>query len=462
MIHVRIEPSFDAWREAARPLLLARVPPQEVVFDDGSASSSLFAGDLRAVPHAEEARSVRLPKRYVELARHAAHHSDGERWSVLYRVAFRISGGEQRLLDLDTDRDTAALLRLEREVRRDLHHMHAFVRFRLVDGRYVAWYRPEHSIEPLAAPFFRERFASMQWSILTPRISMHWNGTELQFTPGLPRSSAPTDDALETFWRTYYASTFNPARTNLTAMRADMPSRVWSMLPELVEVPRLVAAATQRVGTMVAAQRAAPSAAPFVPRNASLRELSAAARSCEGCELYAPATQTVFGEGPPHASLVLVGEQPGDREDLEGRPFAGPSGELLDRALQLASIDRDSVYVTNAVKHFAFNERGKQRIHRTPKWIEVTACRPWLNAELSLLAPRLIVTLGATATRALLGPNVRVTSELGRIHSTRDGWNVLPTIHPAAILRAQDQHASEELFASLVATLRQAREEMEN
>lgn len=456
MITLRIAPSFVAWRDAVRPLLAARVPPAEVAFDDGTSSALLWNAADREQPAPTADAPVRLSKRYLDVARHAAHHSDPRRWSILYRVAYRISGGEARLLDLATDGDVSALLRLEREVRRDLHHMHAFVRFRLIDGRYVAWYNPAHPIEPLAEPFFRERFASMQWSILTPRASMHWDGTALHVSGGVPRSEAPGDDELEALWRTYYASTFNPARTNLTAMRADMPSRVWPMLPELAEVPRLVAAATQRVGSMVAAQRSAPSAASFVPREATLSELRLAARSCEGCELHVRATQTIFGEGPQDAQLVLVGEQPGDQEDLQGRPFTGPSGELLDRALAMAGIERKTVYVTNAVKHFAFNERGKQRIHRTPRWIEVTACRPWLEAELRLLSPRLIVTLGATATRALLGPNIRVTEQQGEVHTTRGGWKVLPTIHPAAVLRAQDAASADKLFAAMVATLRQA------
>ena len=184
-------------------------------------------------------------------------------------------------------------------------------------------------------------------------------------------------------------------------------------------------------------------ATPFLPRRSSLASLREAASACRGCHLWRPATQTVFGEGPEGARIVLVGEQPGDREDVEGRPFVGPAGRELDRGLVTAGIDRGEVYVTNAVKHFKFEERGKRRIHQTPRQIEIKACRPWLDEELEVLAPEAVVALGATAAKALLGPSFRVSRERGRLLESELAPVVSATIHPSAILRTRGEEERE-------------------
>ncbi|GAA3433717.1 UdgX family uracil-DNA binding protein [Kutzneria kofuensis] len=195
-------------------------------------------------------------------------------------------------------------------------------------------------------------------------------------------------------------------------------------------------------------------AADYVPARGGLAALRRAAADCHGCALYKDATQTVFGEGPSDARLMLVGEQPGDREDVEGEPFVGPAGKLLDRALKEAGIDRAEVYLTNAVKHFKFTlpERGKRRIHKKPSQGEVTACRPWLQAELDRVKPELVVCLGATAASALLGSGFRLTRQRGEIVSLPDGSGIpaLATVHPSAVLRAPDR---EEAYQGLVADL---------
>jgi uracil-DNA glycosylase len=188
-----------------------------------------------------------------------------------------------------------------------------------------------------------------------------------------------------------------------------------------------------------------------------LETLRERAATCTACELHHDTTGTVFGSGPPQARLVMVGEQPGDQEDRQGAPFVGPAGQLLDRALDEAAVARDDAYVTNAVKHFNFRYRGKRRIHETPKAGHIRACRPWLDAELALVRPQVLVTLGATAGKALLGPKFRITAERGEPR----GWNdltLVPTIHPSAILRAEDEDAREEMFAGFVADLRRAGE----
>ncbi len=198
-------------------------------------------------------------------------------------------------------------------------------------------------------------------------------------------------------------------------------------------------------------------AAAYLPRTTSLRSLKRAAAGCRGCDLYEHATQTVFGEGSRGARIVLVGEQPGDREDIEGEPFVGPAGAMLQSAIEEAGIDRSGVYVTNAVKHFRFVVRGKRRIHQKPRAIEIDACRPWLDAEIAAVDPRTIVAMGATAARSLLGRPVRIGDRRGK-PLTSDGRTIFVTIHPASVLRQPDRNARRAAFARLVADLRAAGE----
>jgi len=195
-------------------------------------------------------------------------------------------------------------------------------------------------------------------------------------------------------------------------------------------------------------------AVPFVPAGASLDELRAAAARCQGCELYRHATQVVFGRGPADARIVLVGEQPGDQEDLKGAPFVGPAGEVLDRALAEVGVDRRRVYVTNAVKHFSFVERGKRRIHQTPRAPELAACRPWLEAELDLIKPAVLGALGATAARAIFGPEFRLLKQHGQFFATRWASQTIATLHPSAVLRGRDDAEQARLYAMLRDDLR--------
>lgn len=217
-------------------------------------------------------------------------------------------------------------------------------------------------------------------------------------------------------------------------------------------------AAKKTAGASQAARKY--SAAEFLPRDPAarhdLRALREAAAGCQGCPLYEHATQTVFGEGNPRAKLILVGEQPGDREDIEGKPFVGPAGLLLDHCLEEAGIDRDAVYVTNAVKHFKWEPRGKRRIHKKPSLRETAACRPWLDAEMEALEPDLIVCLGATAAQALLGASFRVTQSRGKVLPQQRKPPILATVHPSSILRAPDEEAREVARAEFVSDLREA------
>ena len=195
-------------------------------------------------------------------------------------------------------------------------------------------------------------------------------------------------------------------------------------------------------------------AAPFVPASVSLRTLSAAAHTCRGCDLYKHATQVVFGEGPKRAQVVFVGEQPGDQEDRQGEPFVGPAGALLDKALAEAGIPRAQVYVTNAVKHFKWEPRGKRRIHKKPRVSEIKACRPWLEAELRAVRPTVVVCLGATAAQSVHGPQFRLMQHRGEVLPSALAERVIATIHPSAVLRAPDAEARRAAYEMLVTDLR--------
>jgi uracil-DNA glycosylase len=193
------------------------------------------------------------------------------------------------------------------------------------------------------------------------------------------------------------------------------------------------------------------SAAPFVPDHPTLAKLRKAAAECQGCDLWKHATQTVFGEGPEHAPIMLVGEQPGDREDIEGRPFVGPAGRVLDEALAQVGLDRSQVYVTNIVKHFRWvaASRGKKRIHKKPRASQINACRPWFDAEVAVVRPQVIVCLGATAAQALLGSKFSVLRERGRLRPFSEAPWIMATVHPSSILRAPDsetRHAEMKRF----------------
>ncbi len=444
------------WREQARACLKGGLNPQHVHFIDARSGQAALDVDAGPLPAAEPGATGSVPREFLRLAETAAMFRDAERWNLLYRVLWRLMHGEAHLLEVDIDDDVRRLRLMEKAVHHDMHKMRAFVRFREVvtdqGSEYVAWHRPDHLIVAASAPFFARRFGSMRWAILTPDESAYWDLRELRLGPGVPREAAPAGDQLEELWKTYYASIFNPARANMKAMRAEMPVRHWATLPESQIINDLLRNADTRALTMV--QEQPTSAAPWIPQQRDMPALRAAAERCQGCELHAPATQTVFGEGPVTARVVMVGEQPGDQEDLAGRPFVGPAGQLLDRALQAAGVDRQAVYVTNAVKHFRFEERGKRRIHQKPTGLHISACRPWLEAELGAIRPELIVCLGATAAQSLMGRDVRIHADRGKLFDHRWAKHLLITIHPSALLRLPDPSQFDEQYSLFVRDLR--------
>ncbi len=464
---------YAEWRSAARRLLAQNVSPDRVGFRLTATSGDLFDTPPDPVATKSGPAQVRVPRDFPKLAKAVICHSDDSRFALLYRLLWRLQD-ERRLLDNAADVDVHTARRMAKAVRRETHKMKAFVRFRKAESEvgevFVAWFEPDHHIVERAAPFFARRFAGMRWSIVTPGRSAHWDGDSLTFGDGASRRDCPDGDALEEHWRVYYSSIFNPARLKIRAMKAEMPTRYWHNLPESRLIPELTRSAHQ-------AQRAAPAGTPpsvaaarrlvarqdetraraaSAPR--TLAELAAGLQQCTRCSLCHKATAAVPGEGPPGARLMLVGEQPGDREDLTGRPFTGPAGEVLDDALREAGIDRDTLFVTNAVKHFKFSLRGKRRIHQRPTTDEIESCRWWLAGELGIVSPSVVIALGATAARALLRRPVKIADVRGVPITIDEQTVAIPTVHPSYLLRLPAREKAREERSRFVGDLRSALE----
>jgi DNA polymerase len=467
MHHITLdgETDFDGWRKAARALALNDVNPSDVTWRVAGDAPELF--EPTEPPLEQTGGTFNVPAKFVELAEVAILHRNPERFALLYRLLWRLRSHHD-LIDIATDPDVAEIAAMAKAVRRDEHKMHAFVRFREVgreqNSHFVAWFVPEHHIVELAAPFFARRFADMPWSILTPDVCAHWDGHAVSITPGVAKSEAPTADRLEETWRRYYASIFNPARLKVQAMQKEMPRKYWRNLPEASLIKPLIESAERTASAMIAnaatephkaQKRLEPSGANMARKHADdIETLREQAADCRACPLYKNATQTVFGEGPPTARIMLVGEQPGDKEDLAGKPFVGPAGQMLDRALEEAGIDRSTVYVTNAVKHFKFVPRGKIRLHQKPNTPEIKACRQWYERELAAIKPNLVVAMGATAAQSVFGKITPINKNRGRPIDLDDGTRALVTVHPSYLLRLPDADAKAREYRRFVQDLK--------
>ncbi len=442
MHRVAVE-DFTHWRRIARAALHAGLAPEGLLWTSaGDADDLLSQGTI--FDAADTPATQGVPREFLGLAERVACHREPQRWNQLYRALWRLTHGEPHLLKLHTDRLMHKLYDMEKAVRRDAHKTKAFVRFRTTqdeDGteHFVAFHRPDHCVLPLVAGFFQRRFTHMRWTIVTPDATVHHeeNG-KLSWLPGAPEG-APEDD-MEEMWRTYYRAIFNPARIKVRAMMREMPKHHWVNLPETRIIPSLLAEAEARVAQMQAhTEGLATSAAMFLPEKRDLASLCGALPGCRGCPLYAAATQAVPGTGPANAPLMIVGEQPGDQEDRAGEPFVGPAGQVLNRALDMAQIPRREAFLTNAVKHFKFTLRPTGfREHGTPDIHEITACKPWLQAEIEAIKPRAILALGKTAARSLLGWGANIPNRPGEWQTGPHGIPTLITYHPAAILRARE------------------------
>mgnify|MGYP003295808687 CR=1 FL=1 len=460
-VHLPAPDDFVFWRERARGLIQCDVPPDRVSWVEPGGTGDLFGGDgggadkRLPVPPAD-APPVRASQHFLTIARSAALHSDPARFGLLYQVLWRLQR-HPRLMEDKADVQVRRLEELAKSVRRDAHKMHAFVRFREVseaDGtpHFVAWFEPDHHIVRAEASFFMRRFANMRWSILTPQGSIHWDGEVMHEGPPAKRSDAPDGDPVEDLWRSYYASIFNPARLKVGAMLSEMPKKYWKNLPEAELIPQLIAGAQAREARMVAS-----GSLDMGERPATLEGIDRAIHACRNCPIGSLENRAVMGEGPLGAPLMIVGEQPGDQEDQAGRPFVGPAGQLLDTYLTRAGIDRSSAYVTNAVKHFKFVWKGKHRLHQSPGAKEVDTCRWWLDAERSIVQPRLVLALGASAARGLLGKTVSISKARGSPMQLDDGTELWVTAHPSYLLRldGEARETQAALFAADLAAVKE-------
>jgi DNA polymerase len=465
-----IDDDFDAWRAAALDALARGLTPESIDWRTPQGEPALFSEPEQSAQPANvaEAPQIRVSRELASLLKDAAHFRDAHRWSFLYRVLWRWAQGD-RAVASPADEDGARLYKMAKAVRRAQHDMIAYVRFRQREAslgapEYVAWYEPGHDVLAWGAEHFAARMGRSTWLIATPDGAAMFDGERLQLERRRALASehaVDTPDAAEALWMTYYGSIFNPARLNESALEQHMPVRFWKGLPEGALIPKLVSdarggarrvAQAQSVGALggravqVQAQDAQPE-----------RDAPTSLDTCRRCDLWRNATQAVRGAGPSDARIMLLGEQPGDQEDLKGEPFVGPAGQLLHDAMQRAGMPREQVYLTNAVKHFKWEPRGKRRLHKTPAQQEVEACSYWLEQELHEVGARVIVTLGATALAALFGRRATLSAHIGRVVPYRDKW-VVATYHPSYALRQNDEAARERTVAAIVEALERARE----
>ncbi len=470
-MYVRSAATFEEWREQARPLLAVRIEARDVTWTQpgellhaagalepagaaGSDAADVRKGGTSAAP------PPRISASLLRVLEAVAMYRDPGRWELMYRLAWRAMNENPALLEDAADPDVYGAVSMQRAVRRDIHKMHAFVRFReLVDAvgkTYFAWFEPQHEILRAGAVFFVRRFANMHWTVATPDGAAVWDERRLAFIDAPCAAPRPRRDDYEGLWRTYYRSICNVARINPSAMQREMPKRYWRHLPEAADIEALVRDGAaeftknqreSRNGGLVMPRAVKPPVAPAADGEGP--------QTCRRCDLWKHATQAVPGEGPGQAKIMLVGEQPGDEEDLRGHPFVGPAGRVLDQAIAAAGLQRGDVFVTNAVKHFKWEPRGKRRLHKKPGTGEIAACHVWLEQEITRVGPRVIVALGATALRALTGATRSIDGARREELSHAGGARLLATYHPSAILRAEGERV-EELRGALVADLEQA------
>ncbi len=486
---VRFSGRFADWRELGRRLLAAGIAPETLTWQAEDQGDDLFGGDAeglaegptpgleREEPGGSVAAPPRVPRDLPPLLEQAARFRAEDRWALLYRILWRVCGGDRAAM-LAGDPDGGELHRRIKAVRREAHHMHAFLRFRerpeaLGAPRFVAWHETVHDVLDLGAEHFAERMGRHTWLVATPEGVARFDGRHLAYQRPCPPDArafaqGPRDEG-ERLWRAYYASTFNPARLNRKVMLGHMPARFWKHLPEGPLIPDLMSRA--RAGQQRLAQAAAVGEQPGRPvliareRAQPRRRPPTALDACRRCGLWREATQAVPGQGPARAALMLVGGQPGDHEDLAGRPFVGPVGERLDRALAVAGLERSALYLTHAVKHFKWaapdgpRDRADRRLPATPEPAEVAACRGWLVEEIQAVAPRVIVALGPLALAALLDePASRRAADLaGRPLRHRGRWLIPgpdPTTPPG-----HDETLYDALASTLTEAARLARED---
>ncbi|MFM0175149.1 UdgX family uracil-DNA binding protein [Paraburkholderia sediminicola] len=496
MKRISIEPSFAAWRRAARELLRQGVEPERIEwleFDSvDSGTGSVAAPDSSAATPVVATPAI--PRELLAWLKTAACFCAPDRWSLLYRILWRWTHGERHVLD-PQDVDGALLDQRIQSVEHETSDLVTLTLFRRRDPsmgapEFVGWYEPHHDLLAQAAERFTERMGDSTWMLATPQGAAFWNGMLLRIsrpateenghvthalpagqqnepaTPTLPPSQrnrpttptlppaamageATTSEPTEALWLAYYASVFNAAP-------APVPLRYWRTPPAGPPLPAQLARERSRLG----AQSGTVTVPEMPPLEYSavtppLREPTGPLATCRRCALWRNAKQAVAGAGPAQATLMVVGEQPGEHENQHGAPFTGPAGQLLDTVLARAGLERAALYLTYAVKHYKWETLEQQRVHRTPARREVEACQYWLEAELTQVAPRVVVTLGATALKALTGAHVNLSEYLG-LTIDHGGRLIVPTWHPSYALKMADGRLREDIVAGMVAAFSRA------
>lgn len=475
MRSIVIDDDFTAWRAASLKALAEGLAPESIewrveqppelrqgqtLFDYGESSENAMITPTTVAVH--------VSKELGALIHDCALHCEPRRWAFLYKVLWRWQQGDRSVAS-PADEDGAQLYRMAKSVRRARHDMIAYVRFRQQaqtsrPPEYIAWYEPEHDVLAWAAEHFAQRMGRSSWMITTPRGAAFWDGQQLHLErrhalPGEHR--VDTEDEAEALWLAYYRSTFNPARLNETALEQHMPVRFWKGLPEGHLIPAMISEAKSGARRLAQASGVGALGGKSIPVEAEVaqpvREGPSSLDACRRCDLWRNATQAVGSSGPSKARIMLIGEQPGDQEDLSGQPFVGPAGQLLDMAIKRAGLSRERLYLTNAVKHFKWELRGKRRLHKTPGQREVEACSYWLERELETVRPTVIVTLGATALSALLREKASLRDYIDKPFEMAGSVGIA-TYHPSFALRQPTDAARDKILAEISNALEQARE----
>jgi uracil-DNA glycosylase len=422
--------NFENWKETAHELLKRNLAPKLLLWEEEQPLlpfADPVASEWERLPVVD--RGAFIPSVFLSLAYTASFHRNPVKWEILYRVLYRLLHEKRSLLKDEKDQDVIRLQELVRSVSHEVDKMKAFVRFKKGekaegDETFVAWYEPRHPVVPIVAPFFKNRFSSMNWKLVTPEHSVEWNGAQLKFGPG--GEAPPTDtQRKEELWKAYYQSTFAPTQT---------------MVPKGV-----ISRRTGNEGTRTTAHYSA------LPKN--LGEIKTGLSKCRGCLLYSCNVQAVSGEGDPAANLVFVGDHPSDEEDTYGRLWLGAGGKLLLNYLAKVNLSKSDIYFTNAVKHFSHQGEGEWRLSRPPQEQEVIACRPWLFAELNILKPRVLVCLGPTAAYSILGREISLSTVRRRALRTSFCATTVVMRHPSSLIEISDAalraSAEEELLSDL-------------
>jgi uracil-DNA glycosylase len=483
MKSVVIDPSFASWRRLARSLLMEHVAPEDVAWRESGASATVFGAIDPPPPGSVDPNAPKPPKiarEFLAMLATAACFRAPDRWPFLYKALWRWTQGD-RAVASPQDADGYRLHRMIEAVEAEENEMRRVLRFRHRDEslgppEFISWFEPVHDLLEHAAMHFATRMGAATWMIATPHGAAFWDGALLRVdrtsepeekpldfgeVSGSMNGEAVSGDAIEALWLAYYESTFTDAQENAAKMASHMPVRYWKSPPNGRVDPSLISRADpyarrDRYPRNVPPEEQYTVDTNLEPINGTSLKEPPSLDACKRCSLWRNATQPVPGCGPADARVMLVGEQPGEQDDREGKPFLGPAGEMLDRAIAEAGLARGSMYLTNAVKHYKWEEdrssSDDERLHSTPTQREREACRFWLEDELRRIAPKAVVALGATALKALTGHRTALSEYLGKTIEHK-GHIIVPTYHPSYLLRLTDEKVRAEVFGTIVEAL---------